>query len=125
MGLDQYAMVCDSDSIGEEEIDFATPKDAVEFFYWRKHPNLHGWMENLYIEKGGEQEFNCRAVRLTEIDLQLLETFIKENELPDTSGFFFGQSSGDEEEKRNDLEFIQEARAQLRAGKSVFYTSWW
>ena len=25
----------------------------TEIAYWRKHPNLHGWMEDLYYKKGG------------------------------------------------------------------------
>ena len=28
--------------------------EEEELHYWRKHPNLQGWMENLYREKGGQ-----------------------------------------------------------------------
>ena len=35
--------------------------DVEQIHYWRKHPNLHGWMEDLYRAKGGAAEFNCRS----------------------------------------------------------------
>jgi hypothetical protein len=40
-----------------------------------------------------------------------------------TTGFFFGESRP--EEKQDDLDFIQKARAAIADGKKVFYTSWW
>jgi hypothetical protein len=40
MGLDQFAYCIDNN--GEKE----------ELAYWRKHPNLQGWMENLWQSKG-------------------------------------------------------------------------
>lgn len=44
------------------QVDFKG-EDAAELHYWRKHPNLHGWMEQLYRDKGGAEEiFNCAAV---------------------------------------------------------------
>lgn len=42
MGLDQYASIRKD---GQEDQEIA---------YWRKHPNLQGWMEQLWREKGGE-----------------------------------------------------------------------
>jgi len=44
-----------------------------EIAYWRKHPNLQGWMEQLWREKGGKGEFNCVDVELTREDLKQLE----------------------------------------------------
>jgi len=33
--------------------------DVAELAYWRKHPNLHGYMHNLYKELGGTaSQFN-------------------------------------------------------------------
>ena len=43
--------------------------------------------------------------------------------LPKTTGFFFGESDGSEQE--DDLEFIAKAREALAADKFVYYTSWW
>ena len=95
-----------------------------EIMYWRKHPNLHGWMENLYYQKGGDSDsFNCTPVELTSEDLDRLEKDILENRLPHTDGFFFGQSSSVIDEK--DLEFIKLAREAIAEGERVFYDSWW
>lgn len=95
-----------------------------EIMYWRKHPNLHGWMQDLYYEKGGEAEsFNCVPVELTSEDLDRLEKDILENRLPHTDGFFFGESRSGINEK--DLEFIKLSREAIAEGERVFYDSWW
>jgi hypothetical protein len=60
---------------------------------------------------------------LTEKDLDALEYDIKNGNLPQTSGFFFGQSDGSENE--DDLKFIEDARLAILDGFSVYYTSWW
>ena len=70
MGLDMYAYKT-LDTI-DTPVDFGVAT-ALQLHYWRKHPNLHGWMEALYREKGGEQEFNCVPVLLTAEDLDQLE----------------------------------------------------
>lgn len=101
-------------------------EDKYDFFYWRKHPNLHGWMEKLYREKGGtEKVFNCVDVELTLEDLERLHKDVTEGNLPFTSGFFFGESFNDEEEVKKDLRFISEARAWIESGDKVCYSSWW
>ena len=40
MGLDMYAYIA-----RKKSEDF---NSAREIAYWRKHPNLQGWMENLW-----------------------------------------------------------------------------
>lgn len=121
MGLDMYAMIT-TEAI-TEAADFKTDH-AQELHYWRKHPNLHGWMENLYYAKGGTaQSFNCAPVALSAEDLSRLEDDIRSGSLPPTSGFFFGESDGAESE--DDLAFIAKARAAIAAGYTVFYDSWW
>lgn len=125
MGLDQYAHYCDPKDVGDAVVDFERPESAKDFFYWRKHPNLQGWMRNLYIAKGGRNEFNCVPVVLSEKDLSNLELDILRGNLPATSGFFFGSSHGDKEEDENDLAFVREARRLIAEGLCVFYSSWW
>lgn len=120
MGLDMYAMVTLMQP--ENPVDFKTD-DASELHYWRKHPDLHGWMQALYSEKGGVEEFNCVPVVLTLDDLDQLEADIKARRLPATSGFFFGESDGTE--FSDDLLFIAKARQAIAEGKTVYYTSWW
>ena len=106
-------------------IDYENPTVEVkEIAYWRKHPDLHGWMEGLYREKGGEEEsFNGSVLVLTLEDLDRLEEDILRKNLPKTSGFFFGQS--DDEISLYDLEFVLNAREAIREGDTVYYDSSW
>jgi len=124
MGLDQFARTMNSKP--EFPVDFEMPdnEQTEEIMYWRKHPDLQGWMKMLYEEKGGKDPaFNCNTVQLDLKDLDRLEKDIINKELPKTSGFFFGESYGDEDAQ--DLEFVQKARAAIRQGKTVYYSSWW
>ena len=125
MGLDMYANRVKKGLI-TEAVDFNIAENEEteqNIHYWRKHPNLHGWMESLYRKKVGQDEnFNCVNVQLTEEDLVKLEKDIKEGNLPKTSGFFFGESDGTEIE--DDLSFIRKAKMAIKDGYDVYYTSW-
>ena len=124
MGLDMYAYKTRRRLA--EAGDFGLDDTFEEFHYWRKHPNLHGWMQKLYLEKGGENEkFNMSAVQLTAADLDRLEAAVLSGKLPHTSGFFFGRSTGDKEERDDDLLFIRKARKAIAKGFSVIYLAWW
>ena len=126
MGLDMYAF--STKAKPKTEVDFETKnfEPLEEVHYWRKHPNLHGWMQSLYESKGGNSpDFNGDNVVLTLNDLEDLEHDIKQNDLPDTSGFFFGESANNDEENENDLLFVTKAREAIAEGKTVYYTSWW
>lgn len=122
MGLDQFAYSLDKDG------------NKSELAYWRKHPNLQGWMENLWYSKGcpnkPEQssspmgDFNCIPVELTKEDINSLENDIVNNKLPSTMGFFFGNDS-DDYYKKEDLEFVRKAKTALEDGLTVMYDSWW
>jgi hypothetical protein len=120
MGLDMYAY---KTLEPVEAFGFKEPEDAEEIQYWRKHPNLHGWMEQLYRSKGGLAKFNLTTVRIDEADIDALEDAVRNDRLPETVGFFFGTSRP--EEKDDDLKFITAARAALKDGYRVFYSSWW
>ena len=123
MGLDQYATARKGEPSKDED-GYTYYKDSMELSYWRKHPNLQGWMEELYHEKGGEESFNCVDVELTLEDLEALEKSLDESALPETAGFFFGTDSGDYYAEQ-DREFIREARAAIKQGYTVVYNSWW
>ena len=137
MGLDMYAYVAaragqQSEFYESAEFD-QNSKDFVnqavtkprEIAYWRKHPNLHGWMEKLAHEKNVKYNtFNGVELELTFEDLDRLEHVITNNELPGTSGFFFGDSA-DDHYRAQDLEFIRNARTELFCGLKVFYNSSW
>jgi hypothetical protein len=121
MGLDMYA--CTLREAPPAPVDFKAA-EVNELHYWRKHPNLHGWMELLYREKGGtDANFNCVNLQLTSEDLDRLEAAIRDRGLPHTEGFFFGASDGSETE--DDLAFIAKAREAIGQGLTVFYSSWW
>lgn len=98
--------------------------DQRELAYWRKHPNLHGWMRELWVAKGYDGDFNGDELELTWEDLDALEYDIQNGELPRTTGFFFGNDS-DNYYREQDLEFIRKARAELFTGLKVFYNSSW
>jgi hypothetical protein len=122
MGLDMYAYTTKAKPA--KEVDFSTDENDEQIYSWRKHPNLHGWMQNLYDMKGGKSpDFNGDCVVLDSEDLDNLEQDIKDGNLPDTSGFFFGASSDEVDEA--DLEFVTEARRLIVEGYTIYYTSWW
>ena len=125
MGLDMYAF--STKAKPKTDVDFETKNfKPEEVFYWRKHPNLHGWMQSLYDVKGGTSDsFNGDCVVLDTFDLDALEADIREGNLPDTSGFFFGESSNGVDENENDLLFVTKAREAIKEGKTIYYTSWW
>ena len=130
MGLDMYAfrvkaadVVDDFNVLSEEQ---GRSGELEELAYWRKHHDLHGWMEKLYRNKGGDKEsFNCVPVRLTEFDLDALQFDLLNDALPETQGFFFGTNPPDLESLKEDLEFIQKARDAIKEGDAVYYDSWW
>ena len=143
MGLDMYAyaVVQGGERDGEDE----------HLADWRKHNRLHGWMEELWEDKGrpfqGDlddlddtfgSEFNCVPVELTLEDLDNLEDVVNRKVMPETGGFFFGEDSfgwenedgkpyeeGDYFYKETDLQFIEDARKAIKQGKKVYYNSWW
>jgi hypothetical protein len=121
MGLDMYAFAtCEEFT---SEIEITTDEAHLELHYWRKHPNLHGWMERLYRQKGGRAEFNCVGVQLTMADLTALQTAIEQRNLPDTSGFFFGATDGSE--THDDLAFVHKAINAVDNGLTIYYFAWW
>ncbi len=129
MGLDQYAY---ARPVGVESND---GENNEELAYWRKHNRLHGWMEDLYRDRGNAvteegfgNSFNCVEVELSESDIEQLEAHVEGKSLPETNGFFFGNDSYAEYEeyyKEDDLNFVSNARQAIADGKKVFYDSWW
>ena len=131
MGLDQYAYI--ASKAGTDYDD----DSRQEISYWRKHPNLQGWMEQLWFEKlkangvppemadwdGG---FNGIELELTWEDVDRLEKDIKSGVVAKlhTQGFFFGNPS-DDVYYEQDLQFCVDAKAELFLKRKVFYNSSW
>jgi hypothetical protein len=150
MGLDMYAYVASRAGQQQEfyntsefneatgEYGSATVEAPREIAYWRKHPNLHGWMEQLWrtkrytvqVEDASQpvdpdsDTFNGIELDLTWEDLERLELDVIAGSLPGTTGFFFGNDA-DEHYREQDLKFIRDARAELFCGLKVFYNSSW
>jgi len=128
MGLDMYAWSV-SPKCSEGDFDFSekpnVPNGIEQIHYWRKHHDLHGWMENLYRKKGGKEEFNCVPLHLRAEDLDALEQAVLDKTLPETTGFFFGNFPPDEESRNNDLYFIEKAKNEIKKGRHIYYDSWW
>jgi hypothetical protein len=137
MGLDMYAYVAakakQNDEFYEgavfdkESNDYVNPNVSKprEIAYWRKHPNLHGWMEKLAEQKNLKyNSFNGIELELTAEDLDELERAVTHSQLPATSGFFFGNDS-DQHYYSQDLAFIKAARTEMFMGLKVFYNSSW
>ena len=122
MGLDMYAMVTCEEI--DTEIDVKIDSAHALIHQWRKHPNRHGWMEQLYRRKGGTAEkLNQIGLKLTMSDLRALEQAVDSGTLPETQGFLFGQSDGTEYE--DDLVFLHKAMNAIDNGLSLYYFAWW
>jgi hypothetical protein len=135
MGLDMYAYAGRSgqrDEFYEKAVwnentkEFDSPvSKPVELAYWRKHPSLHGWMEQLAERKNLEySSFNGVELELTWEDIDGLEQAIRHGQLPFTEGFFFGEPA-DNVYYEEDLKFCVNAKAELFLGLKVFYNSSW
>ena len=126
MGLDQYAYAYKGEPSKDADGCTIYP-EKKELAYWRKHPNLHGWMAERWIAANPgmtPDDFNCVAFELNEELLDELQAAVASRSLPATAGFFFGGDSDDHYQSQ-DLRFIVEARQRLADGYKVVYDSWW
>jgi hypothetical protein len=139
MGLDMYAYAASragqsaewwaGADLDKDLNEFVNPglTKPREIAYWRKHPHLHGWMEQLWQSRGNPgavDVFNGVELELFREDIDRLEQDIQTGILPETRGFFFGDDAS-EYYRSQDLEFIKHARAELFLGLRVFYNSSW
>ena len=137
MGLDMYAYAASRAGQHREfwetaemaegagnEYQSKTVARPREIAYWRKHPNLHGWFRAEWESLGNEGSFNGDELEITWDMLERLEYDVRNGELPQTEGFFFGNAA-DADYLTDDLEFIKNARTELFMGLKVFYNSSW
>jgi hypothetical protein len=143
MGLDQYLT-------GRKFMSFSAPERTEDGFpieeikvklgYWRKHPNLHGYIIDHFGPKteSGEPIDDCRDIEMTVDALQQTIDAVKANDLPHTEGFFFGESAGEDDdyfqqEKEETLRqlaaglmwMLKEAETGGKYWYSVYYTASW
>lgn len=85
---------------------------TVELGYWRKHPDLHGYIVNNFAHNA---EDNCEPIELGRESIQAIMEAIKTDNLAHgTTGFFFGASYSPgspeyEQQKEDDLVTFAEA----------------
>lgn len=141
MGLDQYLFKTKQTPEQVLSDDFDSD-ESEQIAYWRKHPNLQGYMKELWKQKYPKREkqllkvdkdedvfnlgdvFNCERVFLTLEDLDNWEKAINNKSYPETAGFFFGNNA-DEDYKEYDLKTIANAKEAIKKGYTVYYDSWW
>jgi hypothetical protein len=83
---------------------------SVRLGYWRKHPNLHGFIVNEFAEGEDEQQ----NIALSADNIRAIIDAVKHGALPETSGFFFGKSDGSE--KDEDIKILENALKWLEGG---------
>lgn len=98
--------------------------ETYDLGYWRKHPNLHGFIVRAYADGIDD----CQPIRLTTERLETIRRAVVRRELPRTAGFFFGESDGSE--RPHDLMLLDAAIGWLGAGdpeaiRSVYYQASW
>jgi hypothetical protein len=123
MGLDMYATAFPAGTTEPGKCEF-----YKEIKYWRKHHDLHGWMARKWLESNPdktEADFNLVFLKLDKDTLMQLRHDVLHDKLPNTTGFFFGNYPPDEESKKEDIQFIEDALAELDKGHVVYYHSWW
>ena len=155
MGLDMYAFTTSKDVMDR---DFLRSSDDANFkklddsfFYWRKFYELDNWMKDLFYFKGGTEEFNCAAVRLTRRDIDKLvydsninsfmnlvedvsienidkEKVVKflQNEFWSSDIKYFNNTQLPLCEMKDLISFIRRSRNILKDENiCLYYTNWW
>jgi hypothetical protein len=129
MGLDMflkarkfYSHLRDEPAVLDDGFEVVT-KD-LDAGYWRKHPNLHGFI----VDEFANSLDDCNEIELDADCIKKILNAIENNELPHTEGFFFGESTGDE--KSRDLEIFNKVLTWLKTEekgvwKSVIYRASW
>jgi len=129
MGLDMYLtgekFIMNS-SINPQEDGFRLRSRILELGYWRKHPNLHGYIVQNFA--GGKDE--CQDIDLGVNRIRAIIAAIRAGELPDTTGFFFGVSDSSQEQIDQDIAIFERALAWCEADepgifRSVTYRASW
>ncbi|MEO5913338.1 MAG: hypothetical protein ABIS50_03830 [Luteolibacter sp.] len=92
--------------------------------YWRKHPDLHGYI----VENFANGVDECQPIDLSGDAIGQIVIAISEDRLPHTEGFFFGQSENDEEQRNEAVAILSRALKWLETDpwhRSITYQASW
>lgn len=81
----------------------------LDLAYWRKHPDLHGFI----VQAFAEGRDDCQEIELDTTAIRCIISAVKEERLPHTEGFLFGASAGTDEEIEEDVSIFERALAWL------------
>ena len=92
-----------------------------ELAYWRKHANLHGYIVDTFADGLDE----CQKINLSLEDLKKILNAVEINNLPETTGFFFGKSRTEDREPSikqlvKVISWVNEV-----PGRKVYYQASW
>lgn len=108
------------------EDGFELKTKTLEIGYWRKHPNLHGFIVQTFA-RGVDK---CQEIDLSMEDLSAIIKAVEERTLPETKGFFFGSSQESDERVYEDIKILKAAQYWMATkengvSKRVFYQASW
>lgn len=109
--------------------DLNTNLIKTDLCYWRKHSDLNGILQDLYYDKGGEGEFNCKYLLLSKNDViniikQHKEHINSVNEISHTPGFFWGHTTMEQWEESL-IDFENVLKETDWNNETVYYSCWW
>ena len=124
-GVKDMARQYGEDACNEEHDNFIVDSITLDLGYWRKHPNLHGFIvENFAGGKDGWQKID-----LSKEDVLKIIQAVNEDNLPETKGFFFGVSCPSYKDEtlrilNNALAWYDEDKGDCY-GKKIYYQASW
>jgi len=127
MGLDMYLIGRKAPLSNPSTDGFPVLFIDLQLGYWRKHPNLHGYI----VKKFADGVDECQEVCL---DVECLNDLIvavqDPKNLPHTTGFFFGESSQSPEQVQYDKSIFEKALQWLKSEpddemRLVYYRASW
>ena len=128
MGLDMYLWGRESKHFDDPRVVDDKGRQVVaceiDLGYWRKHPNLHGFIVDTFADGVDE----CQRIALDVEDIEKIIHAINAKALPYTEGFFFGKSDNTEAEAAFDRKVFMEALewiAEKPMVRRVIYQASW
>lgn len=131
MGLDMYLrgdryhlFNWENEDANKKIDEFIVKSEILDLGYWRKHPNLHGYI----VQEFADGIDDCQQIELDRENILKIIDTIKNKELPFTEGFFFGISDGSEDEES--IQIFEQAIKWLDTKeegiwKSIYYRACW